>query len=406
MQFQPCPPVVPGPLFGFPPGHNNAFVPQFGAMPVVPQVPFFPNAVGAPIVPPRNPPRRQSVIPPQPAFANFNQAQAQPRRAAPNNAGLCIHCGVLPRSIENGRAHPFCSRSCGRAHSAMHPPKIPVAGHGICGLPGCQAPVFVDASGRQGTYCTMRHKRLAENQIQPTMACLICRSGPAAPSAFYCGPNCESVAMRQGPIILEIPPGTPKYTSVEQQFNDNWKHPGSTIPVVRKVYKIVCHYSITSRYTTYRAKIEAETNLQNGNECRRWHGTTRQCNIGDNGRIQMCSSSACGVCGIIRSSFLLKKFGAKNSWGRFGRGLYTSSVSSKSNDYSANGSASPYKALLLNLVVVGSGYKIWEDCPQLQAPPLGYHSILGEVGGSLNYDETVVYNEEAIMPSYLVMYDA
>ena len=31
--------------------------------------------------------------------------------------------------------------------------------------------------------------------------------------------------------------------------------------------------------------------------------------------------------------------------------------------------------------------------------------ILGEVGDSLNYDELVVYNNDAIRPSYLVMYD-
>ena len=31
--------------------------------------------------------------------------------------------------------------------------------------------------------------------------------------------------------------------------------------------------------------------------------------------------------------------------------------------------------------------------------------VLGEVGDKLNYDEQVVYNDDAIRPSYLVMYD-
>jgi hypothetical protein len=31
--------------------------------------------------------------------------------------------------------------------------------------------------------------------------------------------------------------------------------------------------------------------------------------------------------------------------------------------------------------------------------------VLAEVGSSLNYDELVVYNNDAIRPSYLVMYD-
>ena len=32
--------------------------------------------------------------------------------------------------------------------------------------------------------------------------------------------------------------------------------------------------------------------------------------------------------------------------------------------------------------------------------------VLAEVGSSLNYDELVVYNNDAIRPSYLVMYES
>ena len=32
--------------------------------------------------------------------------------------------------------------------------------------------------------------------------------------------------------------------------------------------------------------------------------------------------------------------------------------------------------------------------------------VLAEVGGSLNYDELVVYRNEAIKPAYLVVYDS
>jgi len=34
-----------------------------------------------------------------------------------------------------------------------------------------------------------------------------------------------------------------------------------------------------------------------------------------------------------------------------------------------------------------------------------WRQVLGEVGDRLNYDELVVYNNDAIRPSYLVMYD-
>ena len=113
---------------------------------------------------------------------------------------------------------------------------------------------------------------------------------------------------------------------------------------------------------------------------------------------------------------------------RFGSGVYTSSTSSKSNDYSSNVKPSKQKAMLLNKVVVGKGYKMTQDNTTLTAPPAGYDSVclhnvfgclsgvdcawmiqvLAEVslGGSLNYDELVCYTENAIRPSYLLMYDA
>lgn len=85
--------------------------------------------------------------------------------------------------------------------------------------------------------------------------------------------------------------------------------------------------------------------------------------------------------------------------------------------------------MFLNKVVVGNGYKVKHDMPSFTAPPAGYdsvsisflhclasflnfgltryyHQVLAEVGGSLNYDELVVYTDKAIRPSYLVLYDA
>jgi len=61
---------------------------------------------------------------------------------------------------------------------------------------------------------------------------------------------------------------------------------------------------------------------------------------------------------------------------------------------------------LLNKVVVGNGMKLSQDDTSLTEPPPGYDSVLAEVvpGGSLNYDELVVYKNEAVRPSYLVMY--
>jgi len=164
------------------------------------------------------------------------------------------------------------------------------------------------------------------------------------------------------------------------------------------------------KYNAYRDSVEARghftaVNRPPGNENRRWHGTRRKCTLGDKGCTTFCSDAQCSLCCIVKTSYDLAQFGKKTSWGRFGAGIYTSSTSSKANDYSSTDSYSPWNAVLLNKVVVGKGYKILNDSPSMTAPPAGYDSVLAEVGGSLNYDELVVYTNDAVRPSYLVMYE-
>ena len=55
--------------------------------------------------------------------------------------------------------------------------------------------------------------------------------------------------------------------------------------------------------------------------------------------------------------------------------LYAADRVVRSNDYSSNKSSSPYKAILLNKVVVGKGYKVTENNTSLTAPPSGYDSV-------------------------------
>lgn len=165
-------------------------------------------------------------------------------------------------------------------------------------------------------------------------------------------------------------------------------------------------------YEKYRNDVEKRGNfkavkLSAGNERRRWHGTNRDCNIGDAGNVSFCSSATCSLCCILKTSYKLQAFGKKTGWGRFGAGIYTSSTSSKSNDYSRNTgivATSSWKAVMLNRVVVGKGYKIQRDNSSLTGPPANYDSVLGEAGVNLNHDELIVYTDDAIRPSWLVMY--
>jgi hypothetical protein len=223
--------------------------------------------------------------------------------------------------------------------------------------------------------------------------------------------SCHDSALSKAPAIIQVPEDHKNYKSAEKQFKHTWRH-NTACPDVKAVYKIIVTEASLTQYQEYLESVEARGNFvalgkSKGNENRRWHGTKRKCNLGDPGNNTFCTDQECPLCCIIQSSFDLKFFRAATGWGRFGRGIYTSSTSSKSNDYSENiGTASEWKALLLNKVVVGSGHKLMQDDTSLTEPPPGYDSVLAEVGGALNYDELVVYKNEAVRPSYLVMYES
>ncbi|KAF7362583.1 ADP-ribosylation [Mycena venus] len=148
-----------------------------------------------------------------------------------------------------------------------------------------------------------------------------------------------------------------------------------------------------------------------GNEQKLWHATLRRCKLGDEGRgLELCADAKCSLCQIIRTGFK-KRFSLDS--GMFGKGIYTSTTSSKielsvlgAAGYSENSRASKYKAILLNNVVVGRAYETNKAMVGSTAPPKGFNSVCGLPGSALKYDETCVYDDDAIRPTYLILYDA
>ncbi|CAK5269539.1 unnamed protein product [Mycena citricolor] len=323
---------------------------------------------------------------------------SQPRSAN------CDFCNVRPKYFDGKRTHPFCSKACSKGASAQNP-QIKANAKGSCHAPGCQKPVHTNANGGSGSYCSLAHKTLGET------ICLMCKQAAKQAHSHFCGPTCADDAEKNGPMLLEVPLGHVTFKSVADQFKTSWRHSNKHVPPVKRIYKVVAPHSSMAAYKAYQAAVEKSGNFvatgrSAGNENRRWHGTRRECTLGDKGHSpQFCSSTTCSLCCIIKSSFDISLWGTKTGWGRFGKGIYTSSTSSKSDDYSKNDCNSALKAILLNRVIVGKGCKLTHDNSSLTSAPAGYDSVLAEKGGSLNYDELVVYNNDAIRPSFLVMYE-
>lgn len=207
-------------------------------------------------------------------------------------------------------------------------------------------------------------------------------------------------------MLVEVPKDHDRYKSVAAQFQKKWQH-NNNCPEVHAIYKIVSTTDSSEKYDLYLDQVEAKGNFisqgkSRGNENRRWHGTTRNCNIGDAGVTEFCADDTCALCSVMKYSYDVS-FSA--SGGMFGVGIYTSATTSKSDHFSFNSSPSPWKAMLLNRVIVGFGFKMTSGNTLMTEPPAGYDSVLAEAGNGLNYDELVVYHNDAIRPSYLVMYD-
>jgi hypothetical protein len=305
-----------------------------------------------------------------------------------NQSNLCNTCHARPKYVENGYQHPYCGRTCAGKNST----NLLTTTAGNCVFCHVQ-PQFVDGT-KTHPFCSKTCARKSKSSstvpnpgsLSPSVSqsvrqneCLMCRKVPKQGPHNYCGKTCADNALGQAPLLLEVPKGHTTFTSVEDQFRVSWRH-STNCPTVKAIYKIVGSRASMMSYDAYRKAVETRENFaargrSAGNENRRWHGTTRTCRLGDNGQTTFCSSTACSLCSIIKTSFDLNAFGKKTSWGRFGRGIYTSSTSSKSNDYSSNQQQSPWKAMLLNRVVVGKGHKLLQDNTSLTAPPAGFDSV-------------------------------
>jgi len=102
---------------------------------------------------------------------------------------------------------------------------------------------------------------------------------------------------------------------------------------------------------------------------------------------------------------------------RYGRGVYTSRTSSKANDYAIGSDRGGVRVMFLCKVLLGQPLKVKEDRlneayvdAHIAARGQGgqFDSVLGlklgADGGSLNYEENVVYAVDQALPSYVIVY--
>ncbi len=98
-----------------------------------------------------------------------------------------------------------------------------------------------------------------------------------------------------------------------------------------------------------------------------------------------------------------------NGW-MFGAGIYFANVASKSAQYCRGRSGNPHMLFLAD-VAVGQMYCAPRDMGATRAAPHGYHSLWGKAGhtkswgGTLAYDEFIVYSQAQQSLRYLITWD-
>jgi len=216
----------------------------------------------------------------------------------------------------------------------------------------------------------------------------------------------------------------PRHACVVEQFQENWRHPAPFgLPRVERVLRIRNSPHVLERFE---AKC-AELKHRRGDEhvmVRCFHGTGASCDFGiapnvNGSRVTPCQHADCAICNVCCTGFQSAKVRMLKK-GRFGTGLYFSETSSKSNDYAERTEriieGECFRAMLVCDVAAGKPYGTKKGLPfwkhekveavlakgydSFRGMP-GNHAVPGEV---LNYDELVVYDQEQVVPAFLVVY--
>jgi len=225
--------------------------------------------------------------------------------------------------------------------------------------------------------------------------CPKCNKNPQNPGYKLCvtcyNPSPSPSNLATGLQLVPTSSLTPnKRPGIEKQFQ-------ATIGTSVQIIEVLSVFD-KDRYKVYEAYKQklSSKNGGNPNERRWWHGSRISCTLWTNHRL--CGGSSCAICGILDKGFLKSHAGA----GRLGPGLYFAPHAAKSLTYTTPHQG--IRCLILSKVVVGNPIKYMTDQPQLRACPSGYDSVIAEVGSSFTHAECVVWDEDAVLPAYVIFF--
>lgn len=197
-------------------------------------------------------------------------------------------------------------------------------------------------------------------------------------------------------MLLELRQGHKQYNNTVSYFTKQWNPQKSAPPTATEIMSVFKIFSPVHKavFTKYSKSLSSSIEKY-------FHGTSIKCDLAS--KKAACTNGKCGVCGISRNGFDMRLIGSNiPRFMRFGKGFYLAPNSSKCHDYT-QGFAN-YRVMLLCKVAPGHKYTVTNDQTKLKAPPQGCDSVYGASGGTLNYDEIVLYRSESVLPKYAIVY--
>ena len=216
----------------------------------------------------------------------------------------------------------------------------------------------------------------------------------------------EERRRREEVQLVPCPAGDPVFGLADSLLQNTWfKKDKYELVGIIAVHRVE-NPRLASTYDAYKASVSrgvtpAGRAVVNGNETQVFHG---------------CTEAAMDVANpnsIVRTGFLKKYWKTSaGDWQRFGPGFYFGQQASKSHEYPLPemqrvGRGEHTRKMLLCKVARGKIFKTAKNLDTLKgAAPEGFDSVHGDAqkGGALNYDELVVYREEAVLPFAVVEY--
>lgn len=219
--------------------------------------------------------------------------------------------------------------------------------------------------------------------------------------------------------VSELGPEDSSRNIVEIIFKSSWLKKDNPICKIERILKVHNTKRTIQRFEDCRdaVKIHAvATGKKNprcaadGNELLRFYCTSLTCSLGTRGSFSLCSSvPGCGVCTTIRHGFQ----GNKTS------GVRTTASSGRAHDCLGSGMARR-RAMIVCRVIAGrvkqtakdvtTSLTIYEENGSSSNIDLSatdsYDSIAGYAGIYSNLEELYVFNPRAILPCFVVIYEA